>query len=173
LIANASEIEALAQSADPDSGVYLVPAFTGLGAPYWDADARGALTGLTRGAGRAEIARAALDSSVHQTCDLLDAMAADGVEARSLRVDGGMARNDTFLQRLADLTGIETVRPASVEATAWGAAFLAGLGCGLFASLEDGRKLWAADQSFTPAGDPVRREADRKGWHDAVARVRS
>jgi glycerol kinase len=173
LIAKASEIEALAQSADPDSGVYLVPAFTGLGAPYWDAEARGALTGLTRGSGRAEIARAALDSSVHQTCDLLEAMAADGVEARSLRVDGGMARNDTFLQRLADLTGIETVRPASVEATAWGAAFLAGLGCGLFASLEDGRKLWAADQSFTPAGDPVRRAADRKGWHEAVARVRS
>ena len=98
---------------------------------------------------------------------------ADDVEARSLRVDGGMARNDTFLQRLADLTGIETVRPASVEATAWGAAFLAGLGCGLFASLEDGRKLWAADQSFTPAGDPDRRAADRKGWHEAVARVRS
>ncbi|WP_297733982.1 glycerol kinase GlpK [uncultured Maricaulis sp.] len=173
LIAKASEIEALADSADPDSGVYLVPAFTGLGAPYWDADARGALVGLTRGSGRAEIARAALDSSVHQTCDLLDAMAADGVEARSLRVDGGMARNNAFLQRLADLTGIETVRPASVEATAWGAAFLAGLGCGLFASLEDGRKVWKADRSFAPGGDADRRAADRKGWHEAVARVRS
>ncbi len=173
LIAKASEIEALAISADPNSGVYLVPAFTGLGAPYWDAGARGALVGLTRGSGRAEIARAALDSSVHQTCDLLDAMAADGVEARSLRVDGGMARNNAFLQRLADLTGIETVRPASVEATAWGAAFLAGLGCGVFASLEDGRKVWTADRNFAPGGDADRREADRKGWHEAVARVRS
>lgn len=173
LIAKASEIEALADSADPDSGVYLVPAFTGLGAPYWDAEARGALVGLTRGSGRAEIARAALDSSVHQTCDLLEAMAADGVEARSLRVDGGMARNNAFLQRLADLTGIETVRPASVEATAWGAAFLAGLGCGLFASLEDGRKVWNADRSFAPGGDADRRDADRKGWHEAVARARS
>ncbi|WP_323760371.1 glycerol kinase GlpK [Maricaulis sp.] len=173
LIAKASEIEALANSADPDSGVYLVPAFTGLGAPYWDAEARGALVGLTRGAGRAEIARAALDSSVHQTCDLLDAMAADGVKALSLRVDGGMAANDAFLQRLADLTGIEVVRPVSIEATAWGAAFLAGLGCGMFKSLEDGRALWVADRSFAPMADAERRETDRKGWHDAVARVRS
>lgn len=173
LIAKASEIEALAESADPDSGVYLVPAFTGLGAPYWDAEARGALIGLTRGSGRAEIARAALDSSVHQTCDLLDAMAADGVEARSLRVDGGMARNAAFLQRLADLTGIDVVRPASVEATAWGAAFLAGLGCGLFRSLEDGRALWVADAEFAPTRDTSRRDADRAGWHAAVARVRS
>ncbi|RKQ96121.1 glycerol kinase GlpK [Maricaulis maris] len=173
LIAKSSEIEALALSADPDSGVYLVPAFTGLGAPYWDAEARGALVGLTRGSGRAEIARAALDSSVHQTCDLLDAMAADGVEALSLRVDGGMAANDAFLQRLADLTGIEAVRPVSIEATAWGAAFLAGLGCGMFSSLEDGRKLWAADRRFAPETDEDRRRADRKGWHEAVARVRS
>jgi glycerol kinase len=90
-----------------------------------------------------------------------------------LRVDGGMARNNAFLQRLADLTGIETVRPASVEATAWGAAFLAGLGCGLFASLEDGRKVWNADRSFAPGGDADRRDADRKGWHEAVARARS
>lgn len=173
LIARASEIEALAAAADPDSGVYLVPAFTGLGAPYWDADARAAITGLTRGAGRAEIARAALDSTAHQTCDLLDAMAADGVEARSLRVDGGMARNDGLLQRLADLTGIEVVRPVQSEATAWGAAFLAGLGAGLFASLEDGRALWQQDRAFAPAGQAEATAAARRGWADAVARVRT
>jgi glycerol kinase len=173
LIARASEIEALAASADPDSGVYLVPAFTGLGAPYWDAEARGAIVGLTRGSGRAEIARAALDSTAHQTCDLLDAMAADGVEAKTLRVDGGMAANDALLQRLSDLTGIEVVRPVRSEATAWGAAFLAGLGAGLYPALEAGRELWRQDRAFTPACEAGRRRADRAGWKAAVARVRS
>jgi len=171
LIAKASEIEALAAAADPDSGVHLVPAFTGLGAPYWDPDARGAIVGLTRGAGRAEIARAALDSTVHQTCDLLDAIAADGVAATRLRVDGGMTANNALMQRLADLTGIEVVRPVQSEATAWGAAFLAGLGAGIFASLEDGRRLWAQDRSFTPACDIARRDAERAGWKTAVSRV--
>ena len=173
LIAKASEIEALAASADPDSGVYLVPAFTGLGAPYWDPDARGAILGLTRGTGRAEIARAALDSTVHQTCDLLDAMAADGVAATSLRVDGGMAANDALLQRLANLTGIEVVRPVHAEATAWGAAFLAGLGAGIYASLEEGRRLWVRDRAFRPDCDTSRRDSERAGWKSAVARVRS
>ncbi|MBO6764673.1 glycerol kinase GlpK [Maricaulis sp.] len=171
LIAKASEIEALAAAADPDSGVYLVPAFTGLGAPYWDPDARGAIVGLTRGSGRAEIARAAVDSTVHQTCDLLDAIAADGVAATRLRVDGGMTANNALMQRLADLTGIEVVRPVQSEATAWGAAFLAGLGAGIFASLEDGRRLWAQDGSFTPACDIARRDAERAGWKTAVGRV--
>ena len=171
LIAKASEIEALAASADPDSGVYLVPAFTGLGAPYWDPEARAAIVGLTRGAGRAEIARAALDSTVHQTCDLLDAMAADGVAATNLRVDGGMAANNALLQRMADLTGIEVVRPVQSEATAWGAAFLAGLGCGLYSSLEDGRRLWSQDRAFVPALDADTRAADRAGWARAVSRV--
>jgi glycerol kinase len=173
LIAKASEVEALAASADPDSGVYLVPAFTGLGAPYWDPDARGAILGLTRGSGRAEIARAALDSTVHQTCDLLDAMAADGVAATSLRVDGGMAANDALLQRLADLTGIEVVRPVQSEATAWGAAFLAGLGAGIYKTLEAGRRLWVRDRAFRPESDTSRRDRERAGWKSAVARVRS
>ena len=173
LIAKASEIEALAAAADPDSGVCLVPAFTGLGAPYWDPDARGAILGLTRGSGRAEIARAALDSTVHQTCDLLDAIAADGVAATRLRVDGGMTANNALMQRLADLTGIEVVRPVQSEATAWGAAFLAGLGAGIFASLEDGRRLWAQDRSFTPDIAAGARDAGRAAWRTAVERVRT
>ena len=173
LIAKASEIEALAAAADTDSGVYLVPAFTGLGAPYWDPDARGAIVGLTRGSGRAEIARAALDSTVHQTCDLLDAIAADGVAATRLRVDGGMTANNALMQRLADLTGIEVVRPVQSEATAWGAAFLAGLGAGIFASLEDGRRLWAQDRSFTPDIPADARDVDRAAWRTAVERVRT
>ncbi len=173
LITQASEIEALASAADPESGVYLVPAFTGLGAPYWDAEARGAIVGLTRGAGRAEIAQAAIDSTVHQTCDLLAAMEADGMGTRSLRVDGGMARNDRFLQRLSDLTAADVVRPVNTETTAWGAAFLAGLGCGIFSRLEDGRRVWAADRSFSPACDADTRMRARTGWAEAVTRVRS
>jgi len=173
LIAKASEIEALAASADPKSGVYLVPAFTGLGAPWWDADARGAIVGLTRGTGRAELAMAALDSTAHQTGDLLDAMARDGVATQRLKVDGGMAANDRLLQRLANLTDVEVTRPVNAESTAWGAAFLAGLGAGLFASLDEGAKLWKADRVFVPDMDAATRRASRSGWADAVARVRT
>jgi len=173
LITHASEVEDLAASAASGHGVYLVPAFTGLGAPYWDPDARAAILGLTRGAGRAEIAQAALDSAVHQTCDLLDAMGRDGVEVRRLKVDGGMARNDTFLKRMANLAGIEVVRPQNTETTAWGAAFLAGLGVGVFKSLEDGRAIWTADRAFSASLDETRRTASRTGWADAVKRVRS
>ena len=173
LITQASEIEALAERADPDSEVFLVPAFTGLGAPYWDPDARAALLGLTRGSGKPEIAQAAIDAVVHQTCDLLDAMTRDGVGTQSLKVDGGMARNNRFLQRLSDLTGVDVVRPANTETTAWGAAFLAGLGHGLFKSLEDGQAVWSADRQFSVAMPDDRRTALRQGWDAAVARVRS
>ena len=173
IISRASEVEALAREADPHSGVYLVPAFTGLGAPYWDPDARAAITGLTRGAGRAEIAASALDSTVHQTCDLLDAMRADGVEVTELRVDGGMVRNDGLLQRMSDLTGVDVVRPSNTETTAWGAAFLAGLQSGLIASLQAGREGWSVDASFKPGVDAGVREAARTGWTDAVGRVRT
>lgn len=173
IISRASEVEALAREADPQSGVYLVPAFTGLGAPYWDPDARAAITGLTRGAGRPEIAAAALDSTVHQTCDLLDAMRADGVEVTELRVDGGMVRNDGLLQRMSDLTGVDVVRPSNTETTAWGAAFLAGLQSGLIASLEAGREGWSVDASFKPGVDAGVRDTARVGWTDAVGRVRT
>ena len=173
LIANAGEIESLAESADPDSEVQLVPAFTGLGAPWWDAEARGAILGLTRGAGRAEIAQAALDSTAHQTCDLLDAMTADGVQARTLKVDGGMAKNDRFLQRLADFSGAPVVRPVNTETTAWGAAFLAGLGAGLFDAMADAADVWTPDRGFEPAMEAGQREDRRARWADAIARVRT
>jgi len=168
LFSKASEIEALAASADPDSGVYLVPAFAGLGAPHWAADARGTIVGLTRGAGRAEIAQAALDAAAHQTADLLEAMTRDGVPTTKLKVDGGMANNDRFLSRLADFCDIAVVRPVNTETTAWGAAFLAGMGLGLFGGLEEGRKLWKADQAFEPRIKTADRDAQRVGWQVAV-----
>ncbi len=171
IIARAGEIEALAKDADPDSGVYLVPAFSGLGAPHWNPEARGALIGLTRGAGRAEIARAALDSVAYQTRDLLAAMDADGVSVAALKVDGGMAVNDALVQRLADLCAVETVRPENLERTAWGAAFLAGLGAGVFASVEDARTVWRAERSFTPSMGEAERQRRLAGWDAAVKRV--
>jgi glycerol kinase len=171
LIARSPEIEALACSVADSGGVYLVPAFTGLGAPYWAPDARAAIVGLTRGSGRAEIARAALDSSAYQTRDLLDAMAADGASPRCLKVDGGMASNNFFLQRLADLLGIAVIRPALTETTAFGAACLAGLGIGLFTSLDDVTALWKAERTFEPMLDAAARERDLSGWRQAVKRV--
>jgi glycerol kinase len=171
IIARSSEIEALAVDADPDSTVYLVPAFSGLGAPHWNPDARGALVGLTRGAGRAEIARAALDSVAYQTHDLLTAMKADGVTVSNLKVDGGMAVNNPLMQRLADLCAVETVRPTNPECTAWGAAFLAGLGAGLFDTLEDVRARWTADARFNPVMADQERDTLLSGWQNAVNRV--
>jgi len=173
LIARSSEIEALAQSADPECGVYLVPAFSGLGAPHWDPDARGVLCGLTRGSGRAEIARAALDSTVYQTQDLLTAVKADGVALSTLKVDGGMSVNDSLMQRLADICQVQTVRPQNAEATAWGAAFLAGLGAGLFSDLQDVGRLWSAERSFQPDLGAGARHRQLAGWHAAVKRTLS
>ena len=171
LISKASEVEALAASADPDAPVYLVPAFTGLGAPHWQPQARGLITGLTRGAGRAEIARAALESTAFQTHDLLTAMRADGAQTLSLKVDGGMVANNAFLQRLADICDLEVVRPANTETTAWGAAFLAGLGAGHFASINEAASLWQADQRFVPAADQGWRKRHLAGWADALRRT--
>ncbi|MBL4538282.1 MAG: glycerol kinase GlpK [Oceanicaulis sp.] len=173
MIARSSEIEALAQSADPECGVYLVPAFSGLGAPHWDPDARGLLCGLSRGAGRAEIARAALDSTVYQTQDLLTAVASDGVDVRTLKVDGGMAVNDALMQRLADICAVETVRPVNAEATAWGAAFLAGLGIGMFSDLSEAATLWQAERAFAPQLEDAARQRQMAGWQDAVRRTLS
>jgi glycerol kinase len=173
LIARAADVESLAASAPDANGVYLVPAFTGLGAPYWDADARGALLGLTRASGRGEIARAALDSVAFQTADLLQAMAADGMQPEKLKVDGGMAGNDLFMQRLADLVGLEILRPRVTESTAFGAACLAGLGSGVYGSLADIGGLARADASFTPTLDEGQRRAQLAGWRGALSRVRS
>jgi glycerol kinase len=173
IIARAPEIELLAQSVADTGGVYLLPAFTGLGAPYWDPDARGAIVGLSRASGRGEIARAGLDSVVYQTRDLLDAMAADGIGPSQLKVDGGMAQNGFFLQRLADILGVPILRPRMAESTASGAACLAGLGHGIYGSLQDIVRLWEGDVRCEPKLDPAAREREMIGWRAALKRVRS
>ena len=178
IIRTSEEVEALARTAKDSSGLYFVPAFTGLGAPYWDPDARGALVGLTRDMGAAEIARAALDSVCYQTRDLLEAMTRDMKRARlgaprALKVDGGMVRNDWFCQRLADLTGLPVDRPQVTETTALGAAYLAGLAAGLFKDFKDIAARWALDRRFVPALKPSRRNSLYEGWKAAVAGIRA
>ena len=175
-LASAGEIEALARSAKPAEGLYFVPAFTGLGAPYWNPDARGAILGLTRDMGKAEIARAALDAVCYQTRDLLEAMARDMQSAgltrlRALKVDGGMVRNDWFCQRLADLTGLPVDRPLITETTALGAAFLAGLSAGLFRDTKDIAARWVLDRRFTPQMKTAARNRLYEGWKAAIERV--
>jgi glycerol kinase len=176
-IRQASEVEALARTAKEADGLYFVPAFAGLGAPYWDPEARGAISGMTRDTGAAEIARAALDSVGYQTRDLLEAMARDmrastlGTPA-AIKVDGGMVRNDWFCQRLADLTGLPVERPKMTETTALGAAYLAGLGAGIFGGLSDIAGRWALERRFEPEMRPAVRDALYEGWEKAVSRVR-
>jgi glycerol kinase len=178
VIASAAEIEALAKTAKPADGLYFVPAFTGLGAPYWDPDARGAILGITRDTGAAEVARAALDSVCYQTRDLLEAMGRDmksaGLAApAALKVDGGMVKNDWFCQRLADLTGLTVDRPVVTETTALGAAYLAGLAAGLFKDTDDIATRWALDRRFEPAMNIATRGILYDGWNKAVVRTRS
>ncbi len=173
LIARSAEIESLAEQARPDHGVVMVPAFVGLGAPYWDPDARGALLGLTRDTGPAEIAQATLDSVCYQTRDLSEAMKADGANIAALRVDGGMVANNALMQRLADTLGLPVERPVVTETTALGAALLAGLQAGLFPSLEGIAALWQLDRAFAPAEPAAQRDRRYAGWQAAVRRVRS
>jgi len=163
----------LAQTVGDTGGVYLVPAFVGLGAPHWDPDARAAILGLSRGSEIAHIARAALESVAFQTAELLEAMAADGVTPAEIRVDGGMARNDWFLQTLADLTGVGVRRPANTETTVLGAAILAAVGAGLSPSLEEAGALWKLDSEFEPKLPNDARDLRLAGWKQAVERVRS
>jgi glycerol kinase len=156
------------------NGVYLVPAFTGLGAPWWDADARGALVGLSRNSGVAEITRAALEAVCYQTRDLLEAMTADGAPLPpALRVDGGMSVNNWTMQFLADILNIPVERPVVTETTALGAACLAGLACGFYASLEDISKRWQCDRRFEPHMADQQRSELYGGWLEAVRRTRS
>jgi len=174
LLKRAAESEALARRAGSNLGVYLVPAFVGLGAPYWDPGARGALLGLTRGATRAHVVRAALESLAYQTRDVADAMTADaGHPLASLRADGGAAANDFLMQFQADMLGVPVDRPRVVETTAMGAAFLAGLGTGFWrdqAALAKARRL---DRRFKPRMRDAERDDLYAGWQAAVARVRS
>ncbi|MFI4965302.1 MAG: glycerol kinase GlpK [Caulobacterales bacterium] len=169
-------VETLAMEARDDLGVVLVPAFTGLGAPWWDAGARGAIVGLTRDAGLPEIARAAFDASALQTRDLIEAMRADAPQAFhekvEMRIDGGMSRSAWFSQRLADLTGIGVCRATYGETTALGAALFAGVGSGVYRDVEEAAGARPQTEAYTPAMDGHRREAAYARWLDAVARVR-
>ena len=173
IIASAHQSGELAAAADPHQDVYLVPAFVGLGAPHWDADARGALYGLTRGTGVREIARAALESVCFQTADLLDAMRRDWGAAREtvLRVDGGMVASDWTMQRLADILAAPVDRPTVLETTALGAAFLAGSRAGVWPGMEEFAASWALDRRFEPAMTEAERTTRLAGWRDAVRRT--
>jgi len=171
MIASAGEIEALAASVPDSGGVYLVPAHTGLGAPYWDPQARGALLGLTRGSGRAQIARAALEAIAFQSAEVLIAMEKDaGHLLAELRVDGGAAANDLLLQCQADLLGVPVVRPKITETTALGAAYLAGLAVGFWQDEAELSALWQIDRRFEPTYSAERRATALAGWQRAVQR---
>ena len=178
LIKSAAETGELAAAADPTQSVYLVPAFVGLGAPWWNADARGALIGLTRNTGPKEIARAALECVAFQTRDLLDAMRRDWEGAGQvasassvLRVDGGMTASDWTMQALADILDAEVDRPRILETTALGAGYLAGLHAGVYPEPAQFAKIWALDRRFEPKMTAAEREKKLAGWHDAVRRV--
>ena len=171
LIHNAAISEAIACSVTDSGGVYVVPAFTGLGAPHWDPNARGTIVGLTRGTGRAHLVRATLESIAFQVMDVVDAMAAEGVPLRSLRVDGGASANDFLMQFQADLLNIPVERSAVRETTALGAAYLAGLGCGLWKQA-DLDHFWHADRVFEPHMSRERRAELRAGWQKAVERAK-
>jgi glycerol kinase len=172
IIGAAPDTETMAEGLPSNREVYMVPAFTGLGAPHWDPDARGALFGLARDTGTAEIARAALEAVAYQSHDLLDAMARDhGQPIQTLRIDGGMAANNWLTQFLADILNLRVDRPEVIETTALGAAFLAGLGAGLYSSLDDIADMWRHERSFAPAMDANSRTALLAGWRDAVSRL--
>jgi glycerol kinase len=175
IIGHASEVSALAQKADPAERVYLVPAFVGLGAPYWDAEARGAIFGLTRNSGPAEIAQAALESVGYQTRDLLEAMRSDWPAAADtvLRVDGGMTASDLTMQFLSDIIGAPVDRPVVMETTALGAAYLAGYQAGVCPDPGGFAATWRLDRRFQPTMDAATRANKWVGWQDAVRRVRT
>lgn len=173
LIATAAESAQVASSIETTKGVYVVPAFVGLGAPHWNPDARGLVTGITQGSGRAEIVRATLESIAYQTRELVEAMEADSGEAlQELRVDGGASANDFLMQFQADILGKRIVRPQDTETTALGAAYLAGLATGFFRSLDEIDQFWRVERVFEPAMQASQREELYTGWKKAVARCR-
>ncbi len=173
LIATAAETQPIAEETGVVEDVVVVPAFAGLGAPYWDPHARGAIVGLTRGSGRNEIVTATLQSVALQTFDLVDAMADDGIRPNVIRVDGGMVANDWFLQFLADVLDIAVERPSNVESTVLGAAYLAAVARGVIDSIEQTAGLWECERRFEPAMPAAQRERLLSGWTGAVSRVRS
>jgi len=174
IIDAAADVEALATSVPDAGGVTFVPAFTGLGAPYWDPHARGLLLGITRGTTRAHIARAALEAMAYQSADVIDAMLADARETlRELRVDGGASCNDFVMQFQADLLGVDVVRPAVRETTALGAAYMAGLECGFWKDMAALEALYRVEKRFTPNMDRISRNTAMAQWHGAITRARS
>lgn len=172
IIDSATETEALAMSVEGNGGVYFVPAFVGMGAPHWDAYARGTILGLTRGSSRAHIVRAALESIAYQTSDVLRCMRDDsGIDPTELRVDGGAARNDFLMQFQADVLGIPVVRPVNTETTAAGAAFLAGLAVGFWSGADELSELWEREKTFEPGMSSQQRERLLSDWRRAVERA--
>ena len=172
LISSASEVEALARTVDDNGGAYIVPAFSGLFAPHWRPDARGAIVGLTRYVNRGHLARAALEATAYQTVDVVEAMVADsGVALTELRVDGGMVVNDLLLQFQADVLGVPVVRPRTTETTALGAAYAAGLAVGFWSGLDELRAQWAEDRRWQPAMPAARRDHLLAQWRKAVTRT--
>jgi glycerol kinase len=172
VIESAPESEQVAERTGIVDDVYVVPAFAGLGAPYWDPDARGAIVGLSRGSGRDQIVTATLQAVAYQTRDLFDAMADDGMAPSVIRVDGGMVANDWFLQFLSDILDVRVERPTNVESTVLGAAYLAALQCGMIEDLQQASHLWRCDAVFEPRMSGDQRDALLSGWSAAVARVR-
>ena len=174
IILAVSETDALAAAIPDSHGIYMVPAFVGLGAPHWDAEARGAIFGLTLDSTGAHLARAALEAAAYQTFDLVEAMTADGCAAPAdLRVDGGMAANGWLCQFLADILQVRVQRPLNVETTALGAAFLAGLATGVWSNRDEVSRTWAPQDEFTAAMGPGRRKQLLDGWRDAVERTKT
>ena len=169
IIKKSADVEALATSVKDTAGVYFVPAFAGLGAPYWDSEARGAIVGLTRGATAAHISRAALESIAYQTMDVLKAMEADaGLEIKELRVDGGATANNLLMQLQSDVLNCKVIRPLVVETTALGVAYMAGLAVGYWKNIEEIQQLWSIDTTFAPTQDPEDVKKGINGWKRAV-----
>ena len=171
-ITSSAEVEELAASVPDTDGVYFVPAFTGLGAPYWDQYARGAISGLSRGSTLAHIARAALQGIAYQTYDIVKAMEKDsGLRIANLKVDGGASRNNLLMQFQSDILETEVLRPLVTETTALGAAYMAGLAVGFWKDLDEIKKQWKVERKFKPSSDREKVEKELAGWHDAVRRV--
>jgi glycerol kinase len=172
IISSAPEVETLAKTVDDNGGAYFVPAFSGLFAPYWRSDARGALVGLTRYVNKGHIARAVLEATGFQTREVLDAMNADsGVPLTELKVDGGMVQNETLMQFTADILGVDVIRPKVAETTALGAAYAAGLATGYWAGEDDLRQNWAEDKRWSPSMDEAARAKTFAKWKKAVSKT--
>jgi glycerol kinase len=172
IIKKSSEVEELARSVEDNGGIYFVPAFSGLFAPYWRSDARGAIVGMTRYINKGHLARAALEATAYQTREVLDAMENDsGVALKSLKVDGGMVHNDLLMQFQADLLGVPVVRPKVAETTALGAAYAAGLAVGFWDNLDDLRSYWQIDKTWQPKMETNHRQQLFKQWKKAVVRT--